>query len=91
MRYSVVTFTSPSSISEHLAVVPPTSKAMMFFSPTACPRIAAPNTPATGPDSTMLMGVRRACAKVVVPPLDCMMYRSPVQPISSRRLSRWFR
>ena len=42
---------------EHFAVVPPTSKAMTFRSPMSLPRMDAPKTPATGPDSTTFMGV----------------------------------
>ena len=41
--------------------------------PMIFPRIEAPNTPATGPDSTILTGVSFACSNVVVPPLLCMM------------------
>jgi hypothetical protein len=73
MRYSVVMRICAFSISAHLAVVPPISRAMMWFSPSRRPSAAAPSTPLAGPDSTMAIGFSTAPATVSTPPLDCMI------------------
>ena len=62
----------PRSMSEHFAVVPPMSRAMMFWSPISAPSRAAPQTPEAGPDSIIVIGVRAAAWRESMPPLDCM-------------------
>ncbi len=62
----------PFSTSEVLAVVPPMSSEMTFGSPIISPMKAAPMTPATGPDSTRLIGAALPASKVALPPLDCI-------------------
>lgn len=46
----------PSLIREHLAVVPPISRAMMFFIPSKSPKTTDPYMPLDGPDSTSVIG-----------------------------------
>ncbi len=64
--------TLPSSISEHLAVVPPMSRASTFGSPISLPSSAAPQKPEAGPDSTMVIGMRDTLSSVSTPQFDCM-------------------
>src|SRR5437660_1181671 len=70
--YSVARVTSPFSISEALAVVPPMSKEIALSMPMRCVRACTPTTPAAGPDSMMCIGVTAAAFAVVSPPFDCM-------------------
>jgi hypothetical protein len=49
------------------------SRAMMFGSPITLPRMIAPSTPLTGPDSTIVIGLRLAACIVATPPFDCIM------------------
>ena len=65
--------TRASSISEHLAVVPPMSSASTLGSPISRPSSAAPQTRDAGPDSTMVMGTRETVSTESTPQLDCMM------------------
>ena len=59
-------------MSEHLAVVPPTSKVIKLFSLINFPNSAAPNTPLVGPDSIIVKGIAFVDSKVSIPPLDCI-------------------
>ena len=70
----VLIFTFPSSINEHLAVVPPISKEIILFSPISFPSSAAPKTPLVGPDSIIVKGVAFVASNVSMPPLDCITY-----------------
>ena len=50
----------------------------------ACSAMATlPMTPAAGPDSIVCTGRSTAEAALIVPPLDCMMYRSELMPAST--------
>jgi hypothetical protein len=80
--------TSPFSINEHFAVVPPMSRAMMLGSSMTRPIKTAPVTPATGPDSTRAMGVLRAASKVAVPPFESMAKTGAVSPSARSLFSR---
>ena len=64
---------SPPSIREHLAVVPPISRARMFSSPISLPSSAAPQKPEAGPPSTMLIGTADVASRLSTPQLDCMI------------------
>ena len=83
--------TRPSSISEHFAVVPPTSSEMTFGSSMSLPSSAAPQTPEAGPDSTIVIGVRDTESRESTPQFDCMTYKLPPNPLSSIRDRSRFR
>jgi hypothetical protein len=80
--YSAARFTSPSSMMEAFAVVPPMSNVMARARPIRRARAWDPTTPAAGPDSMMCMGIRAAASAVMTPPFDCMMSRGARTPIS---------
>ena len=63
---------TPFSIRLALAVVPPMSKEMRFASPSWRPTSPAAMTPAAGPDSTAIAGIRSPSATVNTPPLEPM-------------------
>src|ERR1700758_1965737 len=71
-EYSRARLSSPFSISEALAVVPPMSNEIALAMPIC--RISAwtPTTPAAGPLSMMFIGVSAAALAVVKPPFDCI-------------------
>ena len=71
-EYSVARVTSPFSMIEALAVVPPMSKVMIFDRPIFRANAWEPTTPAAGPDSTICTGISHAAAAVVSPPFDCI-------------------
>ncbi len=70
--YSCARLTSPPSISEALAVVPPMSNAIASAMPSWRASARTPTTPAAGPDSTMWIGFSAADWAVVKPPFDCI-------------------
>ena len=51
-------------------MVPPMSKPMARSMPRNCARRPAPIMPATGPDSIIATGSRRACSSDIVPPFE---------------------
>ena len=67
-----MTLTCPFSMSEHLAVVPPMSRASTLGSPMMRPSSAAPSIPEAGPDSTIAMGMSRVAEMESTPPFDCI-------------------
>ena len=81
--YSVARVTSPFSMSDALAVVPPISNEIAFAMPIR--RISAwtPTTPAAGPDSMMCIGVSAAALAVVSPPFDCISNSGASMPMRS--------
>ncbi len=68
-----MTFTWPPSIREHLAVVPPMSRASTFGAPIRRPSSAAPQKPLAGPDSTIVIGIAFVFSTESTPQFDCMM------------------
>ncbi len=71
------------------AVVPPMSKPMALFNPMIRASSAAPIMPATGPDSIIHTGWRRACSTDIVPPLERMICSEPrnARPVRNRSSS----
>ena len=67
--YSDVVLIRPRSIRLALAVVPPMSNESTWSRPSRRPTSAAAMTPAAGPDSTAIAGMRRPSATVKTPPL----------------------
>ena len=65
--------TFPFSIREHLAVVPPISRAITLGSSINFPSSAAPQNPEAGPDSTIVIGIRETDSKESTPQLDCII------------------
>ena len=63
---------SPSSITAAFVVVPPMSKVSRFGVDSFFERCSAPETPATGPDSSENTGRSPARCDVIIPPLDCI-------------------
>ena len=53
-------------------VVPPMSKVSRFGVDSFFDRCSAPDTPATGPDSSENTGRSPALCEVIMPPLDCI-------------------
>src|SRR5437762_2728409 len=70
--YSVARVSSPFSINEAFAVVPPMSNEIALSMPTRRVNACTPTTPAAGPDSMMCIGVTAAALAVVSPPFDCI-------------------
>ena len=70
--YSVARVSSPFSISEAFAVVPPMSNEIALSMPIRRVNACTPTTPAAGPDSMMCIGVTAAALAVVSPPFDCI-------------------
>ena len=64
--------TSPPSINEHFAVVPPMSSARTFGSPISRPSSATPQAPEAGPDSTIVIGIWETEASESTPKFDCI-------------------
>ena len=79
--YSVARVSSPFSISEALAVVPPMSNEMAFAMPIRLVKAWTPTTPAAGPDSMMCIGVSAAALAVVSPPFDCISNKGALTPV----------
>src|SRR3984957_19374880 len=67
--------------------VPPMSKVMKRSVPNARARLAAPITPAAGPDRIVRTGSARARSAPIALPLDCMTRRRA----GLRQVSRFFR
>jgi hypothetical protein len=69
-------------------VVPPISKEMRFGRPRRRPISAAAITPAAGPDSTAMVGMRSPSLTEKTPPLDPITHGAgrsmPVTAVSSR-------
>jgi len=65
-----VTAISPSAIRLALAVVPPMSNEIRLVRPSSLPASEAAMTPAAGPDSIAIAGMRSASAMSRMPPLD---------------------
>ena len=78
--YSEVLATAPFSTIDALAVVPPISRVMIFGYPPSAADVAAPMTPAAGPDSTMLAGFFKMASVPMTPPLDCMIRKDAPTP-----------
>ena len=87
-EYSGERVTSPFSMIEALAVVPPMSKEMIFDRPIFRASAWAPTTPAAGPDSMILQGRSAAASAVINPPFDCMMCSGAVTPMRLRSARR---
>ena len=68
--YSAVTVISPPAIRLAFAVVPPMSNEIKFAIPSCAPASCAATTPAAGPLSTAIAGMRSASATSNMPPLD---------------------
>ena len=87
--YSAVSAISPPTITLAFAVVPPMSKLIRFGRPSCRPARAAAITPAAGPDSTTIAGMRRAWVTSRTPPEEPMTCSfgnpNPVVASSSRR------
>ena len=59
------------------------SMEMLLGFPACCAMATAPMTPAAGPDKIVCTGRSMAVSAPIVPPLDCMMYRSDLRPTSA--------
>ena len=68
IQYRSVAANSPPSIEQVLAVVPPMSNVTTFSMPRVAASARAAITPATGPDSTLRTGKRRAVSRLNAPP-----------------------
>ncbi len=79
--YSVARVTSPFSMSEALAVVPPMSNEIAFAMPIWRVSAWTPTTPAAGPLSMMCIGVSAAALAVVSPPFDCISNSGALIPV----------
>src|SRR6516164_3879494 len=79
-EYSSARLSSPSSISEALAVVPPMSNEIAFAMPICRMSAWTPTTPAAGPLSMMFIGVTAAALAVVRPPFDCISKKWRIDP-----------
>ena len=88
--YSDVVLTSPASIRLAFAVVPPMSNEITFGSPSWRPASAAAITPAAGPDSTAIAGIRSPSATVNTPPEEPITYGegSPIAVTAASRRPR---
>jgi hypothetical protein len=75
-------------ISVHLAVVPPMSKPIARSMPRRSANRPAPIMPATGPDSIIATGSRRACAIDMVPPFERMIAILPAKRASRAKPSK---
>ena len=79
--YSAARVTSPFSISDALAVVPPMSNEIALPMPMRAHSACTPTTPAAGPDSMMCIGVTAAALAVVSPPFDCISSSGTSMPM----------
>ena len=75
--------TSPWYDSVTSKLVPPMSTEIEFCCPACSAMATLPITPAAGPDSMVCTGRSTAEAALIVPPFDCMMYRSELIPAST--------
>src|ERR1051325_5382715 len=80
--YSVARVTSPFSISDAFAVVPPMSNEIALSIPTSRVNACTPTAPAAGPDSMICIGVSAAGAGPR-PVLD-YLHRRPPRPLRGR-------
>jgi len=55
---------------------------------TACPSNSAERTPAAGPETSVVTGVRFTLRMLAIPPFDCMRSTSASNSSASRRSSR---
>ena len=84
--YSRPRETTPPSISDAFAVVPPMSNEIAFAMPSRCATPSAATTPAAGPDSSASTGRCPVSSAVITPPDDCMIVSGASIPARSSPL-----
>jgi hypothetical protein len=92
-EYSSARLSTPFSMIEALAVVPPMSNEIALSMPIWHANAWTPTTPAAGPDSIMFIGVTVAASAVVKPPFDCISRSgasTPMRASSAASADRYF-
>ena len=78
----------PSRTSETSVLVPPTSNAKILLYPADEAMVAAPTTPAAGPERQVRTGNLAAVFTVSIPPLECMICGEVITLFRVRFFSR---